>query len=142
MSVRDIARHLDRSMGVEVSADTVSRITDGVLDEVKAWQHRPLEAVYPVVYVDALVAKVRDGGSVRNKAVNIAVGIDTDGVKHVLGVWVAAAEGAKAWAQAFAQLRNRGVEDLIVVCCDGLAARARRSPRRGRRPRCKAAWCT
>jgi putative transposase len=121
MSVRDIARHLDRSMGVEVSADTVSRITDGVLDEVRAWQHRPLEAVYPVVYVDALVAKVRDGGSVRNKAVNIAVGIDTDGVKHVLGVWVAAAEGAKAWAQAFAQLRNRGVEDLIIVCCDGLA---------------------
>jgi putative transposase len=121
MSVRDIARHLDRSMGVEVSADTVSRITDGVLDEVRAWQHRPLEAVYPVVYVDALVAKVRDGGSVRNKAVNIAVGIDTDGVKHVLGAWVAAAEGAKAWAQAFAQLRNRGVEDLIIVCCDGLA---------------------
>jgi putative transposase len=121
MSVRDIARHLDRSMGVEVSADTVSRITDGVLDEVKAWQSRPLEQVYPVVYVDAMVAKVRDGGSVRNKAVNIAVGIDCEGVKHVLGVWVAAAEGAKAWAQAFAQLRNRGVEDLIIVCCDGLA---------------------
>jgi len=121
MSVRDIARHLDRSIGVEVSADTVSRITDGVLDEVKAWQSRPLEQVYPVVYVDALVAKVRDGGSVRNKAVNIAVGIDCEGIKHVLGIWVAAAEGAKAWAQAFAQLRNRGVEDLIIVCCDGLA---------------------
>jgi putative transposase len=121
MSVRDIARHLDRSMGVEVSADTVSRITDGVLEEVKAWQSRPLEQVYPVVYVDAMIAKVRDGGSVRNKAVNIAVGIDCEGVKHVLGIWVAAAEGAKAWAQAFAQLRNRGVEDLIIVCCDGLA---------------------
>jgi putative transposase len=121
MSVRDIARHLDRSMGVEVSADTVSRITDEVLDEVKAWQHRPLDGVYPVVYVDALVAKVRDGGSVRNKAVNIAIGIDTDGVKHVLGIWVAAAEGAKTWAQALAQLRNRGVEDVIICCCDGLA---------------------
>jgi putative transposase len=120
MSVRDIARHLDRSMGVELSADTISRITDEVLEEVKAWQHRPLESVYPVAYIDAMVAKVRDGGSVRNKAVNVAIGIDCDGVKHVLGIWVAAAEGAKAWAQALAQLRNRGVEDMIIVCCDGL----------------------
>ena len=121
MSVRDIARHCQRTMGIEVSHDTISKITDGVLDEVKAWQHRPLEAVYPVAYIDALVAKVRDGGSVRNKAVNIAVGIDTDGVKHVLGIWVAAAEGAKAWAQALAQMRNRGVEDVIICCCDGLS---------------------
>jgi len=121
MSVRDITRHVQRTMGIEVSHDTISKITDGVLDEVKAWQHRPLEAVYPVAYIDALVAKVRDGGSVRNKAVNIAVGIDTDGVKHVLGIWVAAAEGARTWAQALAQLRNRGVEDVIIVCCDGLA---------------------
>jgi len=121
MSVRDIARHLDRSMGVEVSHDTISKITDEVLEEVRAWQVRPLEALYPIVYVDALVAKVRDGSSVRNKAVNIAVGIDTDGIKHVLGIWVAAAEGAKAWAQALAQLRNRGLEDVLIVCCDGLA---------------------
>ena len=121
MSVRDIARHCQRTMGIEVSHDTISKITDGVLDEVKAWQHRPLEAVYPVAYIDVLVAKVRDGGSVRNKAVNIEVGIDTDGVKHVLGIWVAAAEGARTWAQALAQLRNRGVEDVIIVCCDGLA---------------------
>ena len=120
MSVRDISRHLERSAGVEVSHDTVSRITDEVLEEMRAWQSRPLEPVYPVVFVDALVAKVRDGSSVRNKAVNIAVGIDCDGVKRVLGVWVAAAEGAKAWAQAFAQLRNRGVEDVIFCCCDGL----------------------
>ena len=96
------------------------RITDGVLEEVRAWQQRPLEAVYPVVYIDALMAKVRDGSSVRSKAVNIAVGIDTDGVKHVLGVWVAAAEGAKTWAQALAQMRNRGLDDVIIVCCDGL----------------------
>jgi hypothetical protein len=80
-----------------------------------------VEAVYPVVFVDALVAKVRDGSSVRNKAVNTAVGIDCDGVKHVLGIWVAPAEGAKAWAQAFARLRNRGLEDIIICCCDGLS---------------------
>ena len=120
MSVRDIARHCQRTMGIEVSHDTVSRITDGVLEEMRAWQSRPLEAVYPVVFVDALVAKVRDGGSVRNKAVNIAVGIDCGGVKRVLGIWVAPAEGAKAWAQALAQMRNRGLEDVIICCCDGL----------------------
>ena len=93
MSVRDIARHCQRTMGIEVSHDTISRITDGVLEEMRAWQSRPLEAVYPVVFVDALVAKVRDGGSVRNKAVNIAVGIDCEGIKRVLGIWVAPAEG-------------------------------------------------
>jgi putative transposase len=120
MSVRDIARHCQRTMGIEISHDTISKITDGVLEEMRAWQSRPLEAVYPVVFVDALVAKVRDGGSVRNKAVNIAVGIDCEGIKRVLGIWVAPAEGAKAWAQAFAQMRNRGLEDVIFCCCDGL----------------------
>ncbi len=120
LSVRDISRHLERSAGIEVSHDTVSRITDEVLEEMRAWQSRPLEAVYPVVFVDALVAKVRDGSSVRNKAVNIAVGIDCEGIKHVLGIWVAACEGAKAWAQAFAQLRNRGLENVIFSCCDRL----------------------
>jgi putative transposase len=121
MSVRDIARHCQRAMGIEVSHDTISRITDGVLEEMRAWQARPLEGIYPVVFVDALVAKVRDGGSVRNKAVNIAIGIDCEGIKHVLGIWVAPAEGAKAWAQAFAQMRNRGLEDVIICCCDGLS---------------------
>ena len=120
MSVRDISRHLERSAGIEVSHDTVSRITDGCLEEMRAWQVRPLEQVYPIVFVDALVAKVRDGGSVRNKAVNIAVGVDCEGIKHVLGIWVSAAEGAKAWAQALAQMRNRGLEDVIFCCCDGL----------------------
>jgi len=121
MSVRDIARHCQRSMGIEISHDTVSRITDQCLEEMRAWQVRPLEPVYPVVYVDALMAKVKDGGAVRNKAVNIAVGTDCDGIRHVLGVWVAPAEGAKAWAQALAQMRNRGLEDVIICCCDGLA---------------------
>ena len=120
MSVRDIARHCQRSMGIEISHDTISRITDECLEEMRAWQVRPLEAIYPVAYVDALVAKVKDGGAVRNKAVNIAVGIDCEGVKHVLGIWVAASEGAKAWAAAFAQMRNRGLAGIVICCCDGL----------------------
>src|ERR1039457_1232783 len=120
MSVRDIARHCQRTMGIEISHDTISKITDECLEEMRAWQVRPLEAIYPIVYVDALVAKVRDGGAGGNKGVNIAVGIDCAGVKHVLGIWVAPAEGAKAWAQAFAQMRNRGLADIIICCCDGL----------------------
>ena len=120
MSVRDIARHIRQTTGVDLSHDTISRVTDGALDQMREWQTRPLEAFYPVVYVDALVAKVRDGSAVRNKAVNIAVGIDTEGAKHVLGIWVASSEGAKAWAQALAQLRNRGLEEVLFCCCDGL----------------------
>ena len=91
---------------------------------MREWQHRPLEPFYRVVYVDALVAKVRDGAVVRNKAVNIAVGIDDGGAKRVLGIWVAPAEGAKAWAQALARLRNRGLEEVLFVCCDGLSGLA------------------
>jgi putative transposase len=121
MSVRDIARHVHQTTGVEISHDTVSRVTDAALEGMREWQHRPLEPFYPVIYIDALVAKVRDGSAVRNKALNIAVGIDCDGCKHVLGIWVAPAEGAKAWAQALAQLRNRGLEEVLVVCCDGLS---------------------
>jgi putative transposase len=120
MSVRDICRHIRQTSGVDLSHDTVSRVTDGALEQMREWQHRPLEPFYPVLYIDALVAKVRDGAAVRNKAVNIAVGIDPEGAKHVLGIWVAASEGAKAWAQALAQLRNRGLEEVVIVCCDGL----------------------
>jgi putative transposase len=110
MSVRDIARHVRQTAGVDLSPDTISRVTDAALEGMREWQHRPLELFYPVIYIDALVAKVRDGSAVRNKAVNIAVGI-----------WVASAEGAKAWAQALAQLRNRGLEEVLFVCCDGLS---------------------
>ena len=87
MSVRDIARHVRQTAGVDLSADTISRVTDGALEGMREWQHRPLEPFYPVVYIDALVAKVRDGAAVRNKAVNIAVGIDDEGAKRVLGIW-------------------------------------------------------
>lgn len=120
MTVRDIQHHLARTLGTELSHDTISRITDAVLEEVKAWQNRPLEELYPIIYLDALVVKVRDGHQVRNKAAHIAVGVDLDGIKHVLGIWVQAAEGAKFWAGVCAELRNRGVRDVLIVCCDGL----------------------
>jgi putative transposase len=120
MTVRDIQHHLQRTLGTELSHETISKITDGVLDEVKSWQTRPLEEIYPVIYLDALVVKVRDGHGVKNRAAHIAVGVDLDGVKHVLGIWVQAAEGAKFWAGVCAELRNRGVRDVLIVCCDGL----------------------
>src|SRR5690349_17582767 len=120
MTMRDIQHHLARTLGTELSHETISNITDAVLEEVKAWQARPLEELYPIVYLDALVVKVRDGHQVRNKAAHIAVGVDLDGVKHVLGIWVQASEGAKFWAGVCAELRNRGVRDVLIVCCDGL----------------------
>jgi putative transposase len=120
MTVRDISHHLQRCYGTEVSADTISTITDEVLEEVKAWQTRPLDEVYPIVYVDALMVKIRDGSTVRNKACYLAIGVDCDGVKHVLGIWVQPSEGAKFWMQVCTELRNRGVRDVLIVCCDGL----------------------
>jgi putative transposase len=120
MTVRDIQHHLARTLGSELSHETISKITDAVLEEVKAWQTRPLDPIYPVVYIDALVVKVRDGGHVTNKAAHIAVGVDTDGIKHVLGIWVQSAEGAKFWLHVLTELRNRGVKDVLMACCDGL----------------------
>ena len=120
MTVRDIQHHLARTIGTELSHETISKITDAVLEEVRAWQARPLEPIYPVVYVDALVVKVRDGHQVRNKAAHIAIGIDLDGIKHVLGIWVQSTEGAKFWAGVMAELANRGVRDILIACCDGL----------------------
>jgi putative transposase len=120
MTVRDIQHHLARTLGTELSHETISNITDAVAEEVKAWQSRPLEEIYPIIYLDALVVKVRDGHTVRNRAAHIAVGVDLDGIKHVLGIWVQATEGAKFWAGVCAELRNRGVRDVLIVCCDGL----------------------
>jgi putative transposase len=120
MTVRDIQHHLARTLGTDLSHDTISKVTDAVLEEVKAWQSRPLEEIYPIIYLDALVVKVRDGHTVRNQAAHIAVGVDLDGVKHVLGIWVQATEGAKFWAGVCAELRNRGIRDVLIVCCDGL----------------------
>ena len=120
MTVRDIQHHLARTIGTELSHDTISRITDGVAEEVKAWQTRPLDPVYPIIYIDALVVKVRDGAHVVNKAAHIVLGVDTDGIKHVLGIWVQTGEGAKFWLQVLTELRNRGVRDVLIACCDGL----------------------
>jgi transposase-like protein len=121
MTIRDIEHHLASTVGTELSHETISKITDEVLDEVLAWQRRPLESFYPVIYLDALIVKIRDGGHVRNKAAHIAVGVDIDGIKHVLGIWVQASEGAKFWAGVCANLANRGVKDVLIVCCDGLS---------------------
>ena len=120
MTIRDIQHHLAATLGTELSHETISNVTDAVLEEVKAWQSRPLEPFYPVIFMDALVVKVRDGAHVTNRSAHIAVGVDTDGVKHVLGIWVQASEGAKFWAGVCAQLANRGVRDVLIVCCDGL----------------------
>jgi len=120
MTVRDIQSHLARTLGTELSHDTISKITDAIAEEVKAWQSRPLEEIYPIVYVDALSVKVRDGHHVRNKAAHLAVGVDLDGIKHVLGIWVQNSEGAKFWAGVCAELANRGVRDILIACCDGL----------------------
>ena len=120
MSVRDIQGHLRELYGTDVSADLISRVTDAVLDEVRAWQARPLEAVYPIVYLDALFVSVRDGGSVTKKAVYIALGVGLDGNREVLGFWIQATEGARFWLEILTELKNRGVEDIFFVCCDGL----------------------
>jgi putative transposase len=120
MTIRDIQAHLERTLGTELSHETISNITDAVAEEVKAWQSRPLEPIYPILYLDALIVKIRDGHQVRNKAAHIAVGVDTDGIKHVLGIWVQTSEGAKFWAGVLAELRNRGVQDVLIACVDGL----------------------
>ena len=120
MTVRDIQHHLANTIGTDLSHETISKITDQVADEVLAWQTRPLEALYPVIYLDAIIVKIRDGGHVRNKAAHIAVGVDMDGIKHVLGIWVQATEGSKFWASVCAALANRGVRDVLIVCTDGL----------------------
>ena len=120
MTVRDIQAWLHDMYQIEVSPDLISKITDAVLDELKEWQHRPLDAVYPILYLDAIVCKVRHEGTVRNKAVHIAVGVDVDGRKHVLGLWIETNEGAKFWLKVITELRNRGVDDVLFVCCDGL----------------------
>jgi putative transposase len=121
MTVRDIQAHVREMYEVEISPDLVSTITDGVLEELREWQNRPLDRVFPVVYLDAIVCKVRHEGAVRNKAAHIAIGVDVEGRKHVLGFWVETAEGAKFWLRVITEIRNRGVEDVLFVCCDGLA---------------------
>lgn len=119
MTVREIQSHLHEMYGTEVSSSLISSVTDAVADEVKTWQARPLDAVYPIVYLDCTHTKVRDG-AVRVKAVYIALGINMAGEKEILGLWIAQTEGAKIWLQVVNELRNRGVQDIFVACVDGL----------------------
>src|SRR6185437_1917218 len=120
MSVRDIQAHLAELYGVEVGHDLISRVTDAVLDDVREWQARPLEDVYPILFLDALIVKVRDGGAVRNKACYVAVGVNLDGERDVLGLWFQASEGAKFWLAVLHELKQRGVQDVLICCVDGL----------------------
>jgi putative transposase len=120
MSVRDIQAHLAEIYGTDVSPDLISRVTDAVADEVQAWQTRPLDPVWPIVFLDALVIKVRDQGVVQNKSAYIALGMGVDGHKEVLGIWLESNEGAKFWLKVISELKNRGVQDILIACCDGL----------------------
>lgn len=121
MSMRDIQSHLGELYGTEVSPELISRVTDVVLADLKEWQSRPLLALYPVLYLDALFVSVRDNGQVSKKAIYVALGVEPSGHRDVLGLWMEQSEGAKFWMQVLTDLRNRGVEDIFFVCCDGLS---------------------
>jgi putative transposase len=120
LSTRDIEAHLAEIYGVKVGRDLISRVTDAVMDDARAWQSRPLDDVYPVVFLDALVLKIRDGGSVQRRACYLAMAIRIDGERDVLGMWFQANEGAKFWMQVLTDLKQRGVSDILICCVDGL----------------------
>jgi putative transposase len=125
MSTREIQGHLEEIYKVEVSPTLISNVTEAVMEEVKSWQSRPLDAVYPIVYLDALVVKIREAGQVRNKAIYVAIGVNMQGNKEVLGLWAGTggnnnSEGAKFWLQVITELKNRGVADVFIACIDGL----------------------
>ena len=120
LTVREIQGHLREIYGTEVSPDLISRVTDAVLEEVKEWQGRPLDACYPIVFFDALRVKIRDEGLVRNKAVYVALALDAEGHKHVLGLWIEQTEGAKFWLKVMNDLKTRGLADILIAVVDGL----------------------
>ncbi len=121
MTTGDIQAHLLEIYGTEISRDTISRITDAVIEDMIAWQNRPLDRIYPVLLIDAIVVKIRDG-QVANRPVYVAMGVNIDGERDVLGMWVgpSSGEGAKFWMSVLTELRNRGIQDTFIVCCDGL----------------------
>lgn len=121
LTTRDIAEWLAQTYGAKISHETVANITDSVNELVKAWRSRPLDEVYPIIYIDAIRVRVRDGGAVRIKACHLAVGVDLEGRKRVLGMWIEANEGSRFWLGVLTELRNRGVRDVLIVCCDGLS---------------------
>ena len=129
MSTREITGHLHDLYGIDVSPDLISTVTDAVLDEVATWQQPPLDPVYPLVFFDAIRVKIRDEGMVRNKAIHIALGVRADGRKEVLGLWLEQNEGAKFWLRVMNELKNRGVDDILLAVVDGLKAFRTQSPR-------------
>ena len=133
-STRDIQAHLQELYGVEVSATLVSQLTDVVIEEVRHWQGRPLEALYPIVWLDALLVKVKEGNRIGNKAVYLALGVNLEGNKELLGMWLSPAEGAKFWLGILTQLKNRGLQDILIACVDGLTG----FPEANELPRCRA----
>ena len=120
LSTREIQQHLEEIYHVEVSPALISSVTDEVLDDARTWQNRQLDAVYPIMYLDAIQFKVRDNGHVKNKAIYLVIGVTTAGLKEVLGLWIAQTEGAKFWLQVVTELKNRGVTDIFIACVDGL----------------------
>ncbi len=142
MTTREIQGHLQEIYGVEVSPTLISNVTDSVLEEVRTWQNRPLDPLYPIMYLDALVIKMRDNGQVQNRAVYVAIGITMEGQKEVLGLWTSANEGAKFWLQVLTELRNRGLQDIFITCVDGLKGFRRPSNPCIQRRRCNCALCT
>jgi putative transposase len=120
LTTREIQEHLEEIYHVEVSPALISNVTEEVIEEVRAWQNRQLETVYPIMYLDAIQFKIRDSGHIKNKAVYLAIGINLEGFKEVLGLWIAQTEGAKFWLQVVTELKNRGVQDIFIACVDGL----------------------
>lgn len=120
MTTRDIQAHLEEIYGVEVSPGLISQVTEAVMEEVIAWQNRPIEPIYLIVYLDALFVKMRHEGRVENRAVFVAIGVTQEGSKEVLGLWTSATEGAKLWLQILTELRQRGLKDILIACVDGL----------------------
>jgi putative transposase len=120
LSTRDIEAHLEEIYGVKVGRDLISRVTDAVIDDVREWAKRPLEDIYPIVFLDCMVIKVRDGGSVQRRALYLALGVGLDGDRDVLGMWFQETEGAKFWMQVLTDLKQRGVRDILIACVDGL----------------------
>jgi transposase-like protein len=120
MSTRDIQAHIRELYGLEISPELVSAVTDAVHDEVSAWQSRPLESTYAIVFFDALRVKIRDEGAVRNKAVYLAIGVRCSGQKEILGLWIEQSEGAKFWLRVMTELKNRGIQDILIAVVDGL----------------------
>jgi putative transposase len=119
-TTRDIQAHLKEIYSVDVSPDLISTVTDAVIDEVRAWQSRPLDSLYPILYLDALQVKVKDQGRISNKAIYPAIGVNLEGLKEVPGMWASETEGAKFWLSVVTELKSRGVKDIYIACVDGL----------------------